>query len=145
VAPWFTVEITLTFSTITVKLIISFLSERTQSFGRRWDVCTQRDTSMGATRFRPIPSVVQSVYKWCPLNPDVYLTLFADDAFMYATDREDFVIRKLQRGLNSCESWCERWNIKVIEDKRQAMCFINVDRLKLILHWMDGPFLLLSL
>jgi hypothetical protein len=34
------------------------------------------------------------------------------------TDRkEGFVVRKLQRGLRSMETWCERWNIKIYEDK----------------------------
>jgi hypothetical protein len=47
---------------------------------------------------------------------------------MYATDREEaFIIRKLQRGLNSIGSWQERWNIKINED-RQAMWFIDVIR-----------------
>jgi hypothetical protein len=49
----------------------------------------------GATRFRPIPYFVQSVYK-C-----VNLALFADDTCLYATDRkEGYVLRKIQRGLN---------------------------------------------
>jgi hypothetical protein len=47
-------------------------------------------------------------------TPGVYLALFADDTCLYATDRkEGFVVRKLQRGLSSMETWCERWNIKV--------------------------------
>jgi hypothetical protein len=33
-----------------------------------------------------------------------------------ATDsRETYVIRKLQRGLNSVESWYEQWNIEMDE------------------------------
>jgi hypothetical protein len=49
-----------------------------------------------------------------PQTPGVYLTLFADDTCLYATDRnEGFVVRKLQRGLSSIEIWCERRNIKI--------------------------------
>jgi hypothetical protein len=37
-----------------------------------------------------------------PQTPGAYLTLFAGDTCMYATDRkEGYVLRKLQRGLNS--------------------------------------------
>jgi hypothetical protein len=47
----------------------------------------------------------------------VHLALFADDTCLYATDRkEGFVVRKLQRGLSSMETWCEHWNIKINED-----------------------------
>lgn len=46
-------------------------------------------------------------------TPGAYLALFADDSSIYPTDRkEHYVIRKLQRGLSSMESWRERWNIK---------------------------------
>jgi hypothetical protein len=34
-----------------------------------------------------------------------------------------YVLGKLQRGLASLESWCERWNIKINEDKSQAFKF----------------------
>jgi hypothetical protein len=51
-------------------------------------------------------------------TPDVYLGLFADDTCIYATDRkEDYVLRKLQRGLRTIETWCEHWNIKINKDK----------------------------
>jgi hypothetical protein len=40
--------------------------------------------------------------------------LFADDTCIYATDRkEDYVLRKLQRGLSTIKTWCERRNIKI--------------------------------
>jgi hypothetical protein len=49
-----------------------------------------------------------------PQTPDVYLALFADDTCLHATDRKgDFVVRKLQRGLSSMETWCEFWSIKI--------------------------------
>jgi hypothetical protein len=61
-----------------------------------------------------------------PLTPRVYLGLFADGTCIYATNRKEaYVLRKLQRGLNSLESRCERWNIKINEDKTQAICFCH--------------------
>jgi hypothetical protein len=48
----------------------------------------------------------------------------ADDTCLYATERkEGYVLRKLQRGLNAIETWCDRWNIKINEDKTQAIYF----------------------
>jgi hypothetical protein len=34
-----------------------------------------------------------------------------------------YVLRTLQRGLNTIETWCERCNIKLNEDKAQAIYF----------------------
>jgi hypothetical protein len=59
-----------------------------------------------------------------PQTPGVYLALFADDTFMYATDRkEGYVLRKLQRDLNSIDTLCKRWNFKINEDKTRAVYF----------------------
>jgi hypothetical protein len=37
--------------------------------------------------------------------------------------KEGYVLRKLQRGLSAIETWYERWNIKINEDKAQAIYF----------------------
>jgi hypothetical protein len=37
--------------------------------------------------------------------------------------KEGFIVKKLQRGLSSIETWCERWNIKINEDKTQGIYF----------------------
>jgi hypothetical protein len=59
-----------------------------------------------------------------PLTLGVNLALFADDTCLYATERkEGYVLRKLQRGLNSMSAWCEHWNIKINEDKTRAIYF----------------------
>jgi hypothetical protein len=48
-----------------------------------------------------------------PQTHGVQLALFADIC-LYATDRkEGFVVRKLQCGLSSMETWCDCWNIKI--------------------------------
>jgi hypothetical protein len=63
------------------------------------------------------------------LSPTLY-NIFVNDPpqiqgvhlALFATDRkEGFIIRKLQRGLSSMEAWCERWNIKINEDKTQGV------------------------
>jgi hypothetical protein len=54
--------------------------------------------------------------------PGVYLALFIYDTCIYVTDRKEcYVLRKLQRGVSSIETWCKRWNIKIDEDKTRAV------------------------
>jgi hypothetical protein len=92
-------------------------------------------------------SVLSStLYRMCinnaPQTPGVHLAFFAVGTCLHAKDhKEGFVIRKLQRGLSSMGMWCERWNIKINEEKTQAIYFlVDTDRSSLILHWMDGTF-----
>jgi hypothetical protein len=59
----------------------------------------------------------------------VNLALFADDTCLYATERkEGYVLRKVQRVLNSLSAWCEGWNTKINEDKTQAIYFSHQRR-----------------
>jgi hypothetical protein len=64
-----------------------------------------------------------------PQTIGVNLALFMDDICLYATEsKEDYVLRTVQRGKNSMWAWCERWNIKVNEDKTQAIYFSHQKR-----------------
>jgi hypothetical protein len=57
-------------------------------------------------------------------TPGVYLDLFADGTYVYATDcKKIYIPRKLQRNLTAIETSCERWNININEDKIQAIYF----------------------
>jgi hypothetical protein len=57
------------------------------------------------------------------------LALFADDTCLYVTDRkEGYVLRKIQRGLDSMAAWCKQWNIKINEDKTPAIYFTRRNR-----------------
>jgi hypothetical protein len=61
--------------------------------------------------------------------------LFVDDTCLYATEcKEGYVLKKIQRVLNSMSAWCERWNNKINEDKTQAIYFSHQRRLPLFLH-----------
>jgi hypothetical protein len=52
----------------------------------------------------------------------VHLVLFY--ACLYAAERkEGYVLRKLQRGLNSVAEWSKRCNIEINGDKTQAIYF----------------------
>jgi hypothetical protein len=59
-----------------------------------------------------------------PQTCGVHLALFAGDTWLYAADRKlGYTVRNLQRGLSSMDTWCERWNIKVNEDKTKGIYF----------------------
>jgi hypothetical protein len=74
-----------------------------------------------------------------PQMPGVYLGLFADDTCIYVTDhKEGYVLSKLQQGLSATETWWERRNITINEDKTQAIYFSY--RL-LTLNGQNTPFL----
>jgi hypothetical protein len=74
----------------------------------------------------------------------VNLALFADDTCLYAADRkEDYVLRKIERGLKSMAAWFERWNIKLNEDKTRAIYFshrIRTPESLLTLNGRNIPF-----
>jgi hypothetical protein len=78
-------------------------------------------------------------------TPRAYLAILDDDTFMFSTDRkEDDVLIKLQRGLNSVETWCKLWNITVNEDKIRAVYFSNRLRppeVHLTLNGLNIPFM----
>jgi hypothetical protein len=72
--------------------------------------------------------------------------LFADDTCVYATERkEGYVLRKLQRGLNSMAEWSKRWYIMINffldfflfilkTRRRRSTSLVELGRLSLFLH-----------
>jgi hypothetical protein len=68
------------------------------------------------------PTVYNVYINDAPQTPGVYLALFAEDTHLYGMDRkEGFVVRKLQGGRSSTETWCERWNIRINKSKTQEI------------------------
>jgi hypothetical protein len=93
------------------------LSFRTlvQSFGRTRNNNAKRNAS-GVPQSSVLSPTLFNLYinDAPPQTHCVHLDLFAEDTCLYATDRKDgFIVRKLQRGLSSLGTWCERWNIKM--------------------------------
>jgi hypothetical protein len=59
-----------------------------------------------------------------PQTHGVRLALFVDGTCLYATDcKVGFVVRKHLPSLSSTETWCERWNNKINENKIQRIYF----------------------
>jgi hypothetical protein len=107
------------------KLINSFLTNRTFRVSVEGELSTPREIQAGVPQGSVLAPTLYSLYiNDTPRTPGVHLALFADDTCIYATDRkESYVLRKLQRGLNEMEEWCENWNIKINEDKTRAVYF----------------------
>jgi hypothetical protein len=105
----------LEFSTSLIKLIGSFLSQRKFRVSVEGEMSTPRLMQVGEPQGSVLsPTIFNMFINDAPQTQGVQLALFADDTCLYASDRkEGFVVRKLQRGLSSMETWCERWNIKI--------------------------------
>jgi hypothetical protein len=115
----------LEFSTSLIKVISSFLMERKFRVSVEGELSMPREMQAGVPQGSVLSPTLYNLYiDDTPQTIVVNLTLFADDTCLYATERkEDYVLRKLQRGLNSIAAWCERWNIKINEDKTRAIYF----------------------
>ncbi|PNF41415.1 hypothetical protein B7P43_G14387 [Cryptotermes secundus] len=107
------------------KLIGSFLSKRKFRVSVEGEMSTPREMQAGVPQGSVLSPTLFNLYiNDAPHTQGVHLALFADDTCLYATDRkEGFIVRKLQRGLSSMETWCERWNIKINEDKTRGVYF----------------------
>jgi hypothetical protein len=108
-----------------IKPISSFLSHRKFRGSVEGEISTSRDISRGATRFHTVPHIVQYIYDM-PQTPDVYLHVLTEG--IYTDRKEVYVLKKLQRGLSAIETWRERWNIKINEDRTQAIYFSHTLR-----------------
>jgi hypothetical protein len=120
----------LEFSNSLTKLIGSFLSERKFRVSVEGEMSTPREMQAGVPQGSVLSPTLFNLYiNDAPRTHGVHLALFADDTCICATDRkEGFIVRKLKRGLTSMETWCERWNIKINEDKTQGVYFSHSRR-----------------
>jgi hypothetical protein len=90
------------------------------------------------------PTLYNLYINYTPQTIGVNLALFANDTCLYATEsREGYILRKVQCFLNSMSTWCERWHIKINEDKNQAVYFSHRKgplASLLSLNWRNIPF-----
>jgi hypothetical protein len=108
-----------------IKLISSFLTSRNFRVKVEDELSTPREIQAGVSQVSVLATTLFNLYiNDVSQTPGVHLALFADDTCIYATDRKGrYVLRKLQRGLTAMEAWCERWNMKIVEAKTQAIYF----------------------
>jgi hypothetical protein len=90
-----------------------------------------REMQAGVPQGSVLSPTLYSIYiSDTPQTPGVYLALSSDDTCLYATEcKEGYVLRKLERGLDAVGMLCEHWNIKINEEKTQAIYFSHRCRL----------------
>jgi hypothetical protein len=90
-----------------IKFISSYLSNRKCRVSAEGELSTSRETEAGVPQGSVLTPTMYSLYiNDTPQTPGVQLTLFADDTYMYATERkEGYVLIKLQRGLTAMMAW----------------------------------------
>jgi hypothetical protein len=115
----------LEFSNILTKFTVSFLSQRKFRVSVERELSTSREMQAGIPQDSVLSPTLYNLYiNDVPQTYGVHLALFADDTYLYATDlKGGFIVRKIQRGLSSMETWCECWNIKINEEKIQGVYF----------------------
>jgi hypothetical protein len=108
-----------------MKLISFFLSNKKCSVSVEGEMSTPRIMKAGVPQGSVLSPTLFNMYiNDTPQAIGVHLALFAEDTCLYTTERkEGYVLRKFQRGLNSVVEWSKHWNIKINEDKTQAIYF----------------------
>jgi hypothetical protein len=135
----------LEFSANLIKLLGSFLSQRKFMVSVEGEMSTPRVMQEGVPQGSVLSPTLFNMYiNDVTQTRGVHLALFADDTCIYATDhKEGFIVRNLQCCLSSMETWCERWNIKINEDKTRRIYFSRSRRppeFRLTLNGQDTPF-----
>jgi hypothetical protein len=123
----------------------SFLSKRKFRVSVEGKMSTPRVMQAGVSQGSVLsPTLFDTYINDAPQTYGVHLALFADDTCLNATDnKEGFVLRKLQRGLSSMETWCERWKIRINKDKTRGIYFSRSRRppeSRLTLNGRNIPF-----
>jgi hypothetical protein len=113
------------FSVHLIKLISSCLSHRKFRVSVEVELSVPRYMEAGEPQGSVLSPTLYNLYiNDTPEAIGVNLALFAEDTCLSATYRkEGYVDRKLQCGLDSMVAWCERWNIKINEDKTRGIYF----------------------
>jgi hypothetical protein len=108
-----------------IKLINSYLTNRKFRVLVEGELSTPREIEAEVPQGSLLAPILYSLYiNDTSQTPGVHLAHFADDTCLYTTDRRDsYVLKKLQRGLKAMEGWCKKWNIKINDDKTQAVSF----------------------
>lgn len=106
-------------------IIKSYLTDRTFRVQFNQGISTARNTEAGVPQGSVLAPVLYNIFTHdIPSEPGVHLALYADDTAVYTSAVNiKFAIPRLQRGLNRVVEWCQQWNIKINNNKTQAIVF----------------------
>jgi hypothetical protein len=115
----------LQFSISLIKLIASYLKNRKFNVSAEGALSSFREIAVRAPQGSVRTPVLYNLYiNDASVASETHLALFADDTCIYATEKSKCRdLCKLQRGLTSVNSWCERWSINVNEGKTRVIYF----------------------
>jgi hypothetical protein len=127
----------LDFSASLIKLISSFLTNREFCVSVEGEMSTPRLMQAGVSQGSVLSPTLFNMYiNNAPQTICAHLPLFANDTCLYvAESKEGYVLRKLQRGLNSMSEWSKRCNIKINNTRHKGSTSLSQsDRLSLFLQ-----------
>jgi hypothetical protein len=86
---------------------------------------TQSEIAAGVPQCSVLPPILYSLHiNDGSATPGTHLALFADATCIYSAEKHKrHVLCKLQCGLTAVKSWYECWNMKINEEKFQAISF----------------------
>jgi hypothetical protein len=96
-------------------LISSFLSQRKFRVSVEGEMSASREMQAGVPQGSVLSPAMYNIY----INDTPKHLVFIQPSLLMTPVTEckkGYVLRKLQRGLDAIETWCERWNIKINED-----------------------------
>ena len=105
-----------------IKFIQSFLADRSFTVARYGRQSTIKFMEAGVPQGSVLAPLLYNILICdTPAEPGTYKALYADDTCLFATERNPSqALIKMQKSLDSIESWSNRWNIKINPEKNKG-------------------------
>lgn len=107
------------------KLVADFLKERTFSVSINGAVSTRKTISAGLPQGSILSPLLYSVYT-SDFSPPVYMktAYYADDTALITSSKlTKALLKKMEKGLATCDKYFYKWKIKINPTKTQAIIF----------------------
>lgn len=115
------------FPTLTIKLIDSFLKNRTFSVGRDDVKSDTLSTPAGSPQGSVLSPIIWNLYiAHLPTNENIKILQFADDTILYLSHKDPSSAQYLFNNyLKQLFEWFKNWKLKLNENKTQLIHFIG--------------------
>ena len=108
-----------------IKIIKSYLKERKFAVSIQEQSSAYKNIPAGVPQGSILGPHLFNIYiNDLPNSKNCCLAIYADDTALYASSRRpDAIINKLQSGLNKINKFCNKWKIKLNENKTEGIMF----------------------